>query len=175
MSHARRKPKNKMNTENTDKGQIQTEADSQGHCALGDGSPIVDSCVKSADRYGDLDVIPASVGRRLEARADYEYKKQKQLSQELEILERNVTLCARYALGIRVEDGHEYFEGVRQTTYDVLEMARRHKQAMTLLRSIVAQYEAAPDGPLGAGFTNEPFLAAKDFLENTPDHPRRDT
>ena len=158
-----------MTTENTDKGQTLTEVDNQGHCALGDGSPVVDSCVKSADRYGDLDVIPASVGRRLEARADYEYKKQKQLSQELETIERNITLCARYALGIRVDDGHEYFDGVRQTTYDVLALARRHKQAMTLLRDIVAQYEAAPDGPLGVGFTNEPFLAAKEFLANNRD------
>lgn len=29
-----------MTTENTDKGQTLTEADSQGHCALGDGSPL---------------------------------------------------------------------------------------------------------------------------------------
>lgn len=43
MSHARRKPKNKMTTENTDKGQAPTEADSQGHCALGDGSGFVDT------------------------------------------------------------------------------------------------------------------------------------
>lgn len=28
-----------MTTENTDKGQTAAEADSQGHCALGDGSP----------------------------------------------------------------------------------------------------------------------------------------
>lgn len=114
----------------------------------------------------DLEEVRNMLGEA-QARADYEYKKQKQLSQELETIERNVTLCARYALGIRIEDGHEYFDGVRQTTYDVLALARQHKQAMTLLRSIVAQYEAAPDGPLGAGFTNEPFLAAKDFLANT--------
>jgi hypothetical protein len=101
------------------------------------------------------------------ARADYEYKKHKQLSQELETIERNITLCARYALGIRVEDGHEYFDGVRQTTYDVLDLARRHKKAMTLLKGIVTQYDAAPDGPLGAGFTNEPFLAAMDLLAYT--------
>ena len=29
-----------MTTENTDKGQTPIEADSQGHCALGDGSPL---------------------------------------------------------------------------------------------------------------------------------------
>lgn len=32
---------NKMTTVNTDKGQSTTEADSQGHCALGDGSPLL--------------------------------------------------------------------------------------------------------------------------------------
>jgi len=29
-------------------------------------TPIVDSCEGSADRFGDRDVIPASVGRELE-------------------------------------------------------------------------------------------------------------
>lgn len=119
-----------------------------------------------ADAVQQLFTCQKNLGEA-QARADYEYKKQKQLSQELETIERNITLCARYALGIRVEDGHEYFEGVRQTTYDVMDLARQHKQAMTLLKGIVAQYDAAPDGPLGAGFTNEPFLAAKDFLANT--------
>jgi hypothetical protein len=37
-------------------------------------------------------------------------------------------------------------------------------QAIDLLAAIVAQYDAAPDGPLGKGFTNGPFLAARDFL-----------
>lgn len=40
MSHARRKLRNKMTTENTAKGQTPTEADSQGHCTLGDGSAL---------------------------------------------------------------------------------------------------------------------------------------
>lgn len=33
------------------------------------------------------------------------------------------------------------------------------------LQEIVMQYEALPDGPLGKGFTNGPFLAAKALLE----------
>lgn len=30
-------------------------------------TPIVDGCTKSADRYGDADVVPASVARKLES------------------------------------------------------------------------------------------------------------
>jgi hypothetical protein len=85
---------------------------------------------------------------------------------EIAAQDRNITLCACYALGIRVEEGHEYFDGLRQTTNDVLALAREHKQAMNILREIVAQYDAMPDGSLGAGLTNSPFLAAKDFLAN---------
>lgn len=39
-------------------------------------------------------------------------------------------------------------------------------KARQLLSAIVAQYDAAPDGPLGKGFTNGPFLAARDFLSS---------
>ena len=39
-------------------------------------------------------------------------------------------------------------------------------EAKTLLAEIVAQYDAAPDGPLGEGFTNGPFLRARNFLAN---------
>ena len=119
----------------------------------------------------DLEEVRNMLGEA-QARADYEYKKQKSLAEELETVERNIVLCARYALGIRVDEGHEYFEGLRQTTNDVLKMAREHKAAMALLTDIVRQYEAAPDGTLGCGFTNGPFLAAKDFLANDGDEAR---
>ena len=43
--------------------------------------------------------------------------------------------------------------------------------AHALLAEIVAQYDAAPDGPLGKSFTNGPFLSAREFLAapNVPD------
>lgn len=39
-------------------------------------------------------------------------------------------------------------------------------EAKRLLAAIVAQYDDAPDGPLGRGFTNGPFLAAREFLSS---------
>lgn len=42
--------------------------------------------------------------------------------------------------------------------------------AHELLAEIVAQYDASPDGPLGKGFTNGPFLAARAFLSSTNAH-----
>ena len=38
--------------------------------------------------------------------------------------------------------------------------------AHELLAAIVAQYDASPDGPLGKGFTNGPFLAARAFISS---------
>ncbi len=43
--------------------------------------------------------------------------------------------------------------------------------ARELLAKIVAQYDAAPDGPLGKGFTNGPFLAARAFLSSPNAEP----
>ena len=40
-------------------------------------------------------------------------------------------------------------------------------EAKQLLSEIVAQYDDAPDGPLGKGFTNKPFLDAKEYLAKT--------
>ena len=40
-------------------------------------------------------------------------------------------------------------------------------EAKQLLSEIVAQYDDAPDGPLGKGFTNKPFLDAKKHLAKT--------
>lgn len=40
----------------------------------------------------------------------------------------------------------------------------RYFAARELLSAIVDQYDAAPDGPLGKGFTNGPFLEAKAFI-----------
>ena len=34
-----------------------------------------------------------------------------------------------------------------------------------IIEEIVRQYDAMPDGILGKGFTNEPFLRAKEFLK----------
>lgn len=45
---------------------------------------------------------------------------------------------------------------VTQDDYDAL---------LGALRAIVAQYDASPDGPLGKGFTNEPFLRARDLVQ----------
>jgi hypothetical protein len=36
-----------------------------------------------------------------------------------------------------------------------------------LLTVIIDQYDSKPDGPLGRGFTNGPFLAAKEYLKKT--------
>lgn len=50
------------------------------------------------------------------------------------------------------------------------EIARNYEEryfaARDILSRIVTQYDAAPDGPLGKGFTNEPFLAARTFLSS---------
>ena len=48
-----------MTTENTDKGQTLTEVDSQGHCALGDGSaPLTGGCLMARGgrvlRHGEV-------------------------------------------------------------------------------------------------------------------------
>ncbi|MFH1236763.1 MAG: hypothetical protein V1685_07615 [Parcubacteria group bacterium] len=40
----------------------------------------------------------------------------------------------------------------------------RYFAALALLREIVYQYDSVPDGPLSKGFTNAPFLAARDFV-----------
>lgn len=39
------------------------------------------------------------------------------------------------------------------------------------LRAIVSQYDAAPDGPLGKGFTNGPFLAARAAIAKAEGKP----
>ena len=41
-----------MTTENTDKGQTPAEADSQGHCALGDGSAAAHESGTPCERCG---------------------------------------------------------------------------------------------------------------------------
>jgi hypothetical protein len=38
----------------------------------------------------------------------------------------NILLCAKYANGHGLERGHEYFHGLRETTNDVLRMAREN-------------------------------------------------
>lgn len=40
------------------------------------------------------------------------------------------------------------------------------QNAVKILRDIVKQYDAMPDGPLGRGLTNGPFLRAREFLKN---------
>lgn len=51
------------------------------------------------------------------------------------------------------------------------EIARKYEEryfeARDILSRIVTQYDAAPDGQLGKGFTNEPFLAARTFLSSS--------
>lgn len=39
------------------------------------------------------------------------------------------------------------------------------EEATKILREIVKEYDAMPDGPLGRGFTNGPFLRAREFLK----------
>ena len=51
---------------------------------------------------------------------------------------------------------------------DTAEKQRQLTAACNLLASIVRQYDAMPDGPLGRGLTNGPFLAARDFLATLP-------
>ena len=67
-------------------------------------------------------------------------------------------------------------ESAEKPTDQIPTRAGFESEALRLLAEIVAQYDAAPDGPLGKGFTNEPFLAAREFLsstnaENEPNKP----
>ena len=54
---------------------------------------------------------------------------------------------------------------------DLQEIAKKYEDryfaARALLKDIVDQYNLASDGPLGKGFTNAPFIAAKKFLGDT--------
>jgi hypothetical protein len=43
----------------------------------------------------------------------------------------------------------------------------RYFSALLIIKEIVKQYDSAPDGVLGMGFTNKPFLCAREFLDCT--------
>jgi hypothetical protein len=67
---------------------------------------------------------------------------------------------ADYMYLARQLDGHDVNECVLNLNRLKGELA----EARRLIAEIVTQYDAAPDGPLGKGFTNGPFLRARAFL-----------
>lgn len=57
--------------------------------------------------------------------------------------------------------------GEKQISYFKAGWDESESEAKRLLSDIIDQYESAPDGPLGRGFTNGPFLAAREYLNKT--------
>jgi uncharacterized protein YfdQ (DUF2303 family) len=67
---------------------------------------------------------------------------------------------ADYMALARRLDGHD----VNECLLNLNRLKGEFAEARRLLAEIVTQYDAAPDGPLGKGFTNGPFLRARAFL-----------
>lgn len=65
------------------------------------------------------------------------------------------------------EDGFKFIAKDHEAREIAQKYEDRYFDARSLLQAIVDQYDAIPDGPLGKGFTNGPFLAVKDFIKNT--------